>query len=393
MLMTIEIVILMLRSYRLGIIMEKFSVLLLSLSLFLCSGLISNVAVAKKLTDDELRARSMDQGRTIQARIRALKKLYSYMLIDGEIPPRMTCVWDVLGKQGPIYTATVDQSLRMKHYGITMHVAAYTNEQDVVDKLKTGECDASIMSGAQAKQFNDFTGSIEALGGVPTRKHMRYLMQVLASTYAHKKMQQGNYQIVGIIPIGANYLFTHDNKKPTLRRSFSGKAAVVSDDVSQKALYSAFGMKTVTGKNTAAAAGAYNLSDADVVMSPLVGYNMFNLGTGLKYGSIVDYPLSQMTLQVVSRIDTIPPEVGQFLREDLFVKLNMLYREVEKNSREVPRHKMHKLSSRDAKLLDTKIALIRDELTKEGGYNKGMMKLQRKIRCKIDRSRQECQSK
>jgi len=373
--------------------MKNFSSLLLTLSLCLSCGLISNVAVAKKLTDDELRARSMDQGRTLQSRIRALKKLYSHMLVDGEIPPRMTCVWDVLGKQGPIYASTIDQALRMKHYGITMDVMAYTNEQEVVDKLKTGECDTSIMSGTQAKQFNDFTGSIEALGGVLSRKHMKYLLQVLASTHAHKKMRQGDYHVVGVIPIGASYLFTHSSKKPALRRIFKGKAAVVNDDVSQKGLFDAFGMKIVRGKNMAAAAGAYNLADADVVMAPLVGYNMFNLGAGLKYGSIVDYPISQMTLQVVSRVDTIPPEVGQFLREDLFIKLNMLYREVEKNTREVPREKMFKFSPREEKIFDQKITDIREKLTKEGAYNKSMMKLQKKIRCKIDKQRGECKKK
>jgi hypothetical protein len=370
--------------------MKTFSSLLLSLSLCLMGGMVSNVAVAKKLTDDELRARSMDQGRTLQSRIRALKKLYSHMLIDGEIPPRTTCVWDVLGKQGPIYASTIDQALRMKHYGISLKVEAYTNEQDVVDKLKSGYCDTSIMSGGQAKQFNDFTGSIEALGGLPSREHMKYLMQVLASTRAHKKMQQGDYHIVGVIPIGASYLFTHEERKPTLKRIFKGKAAVVSSDAGQRALFDDFGMKVILDQNSAAAAGAYNLADADVVIAPLVGYNMFNLGVGLKNGSIVNYPIAQMTLQVVSRIDTIPPEVGQFLREDLFIKLNMMYREVEKNSREVPREKMFKFSTREKKLLDSKVAAIREQITAEGGYNKGMMRLQKKIRCKLDKTRQEC---
>lgn len=373
--------------------MKNFSSLLLALSFCFLSGLTSNDAVARTLTDDELRARAMDQGRTLQSRIRALKKLYADMLVDGEIPPRRTCVWDVLGKQGPIYTTAVDQQLRLKHYGITMLLEAYTDEQDVVDQLKSGHCDTSIMSGAQAKQFNDFTGSIEALGGLPSKKHMRYLLQVLASTHAHKKMQQGNYHVVGVIPIGFNYLFTHDAKKPQLKRTFKGKAAVVKGDVSQKALFESFGMKIIEGRNTAAVAGAYNLADADVGMAPLVGYNMFNLGIGLKYGSIVDYPLSQMTLQVVSRLDTIPAEVGQFLREDLFIKLNQMNREVEKNSREVPREKMVKLSMRDAHTLDQKISDIREQLTQEGGYDKGMMKLQKKIRCKIDKLRKECKKK
>jgi hypothetical protein len=371
--------------------MKNFSSLLLALSFYFCSGLISHVAVAKEPTDDELRARAMDQGRTLQSRVRALKKLYSYMLVDGEIPPRTTCVWDVLGKKGPIYTATVDQSLRMKHYGITMDVNAYTNEQDVVDKLKSGECDTSIMSGVQAKQFNDFTGSIDALGGAPSREHMKYLIQVLASTSAHKKMHQGDYHIVGVIPIGVNYLFTHNVKRPTIRRVFKGKASIISGDISQRKLFDAFAMNLIPRENAAAVAGAYNLSDADVILSPLVGYNMFNLGGGLKHGSIVAYPISQMTLQVVSRVDTIPLEVGQFMREDLFVKLNTLYRVIDRNSREVPRDKVLKFSPREEKMLDIKIATIRQQITEEGGYNKGMMKLQRKIRCKIDKSRQECQ--
>ncbi len=372
--------------------MKTFSSLLLSLSLCLMGGMVSNVAVAKKLTDDELRARSMDQGRTLQSRIRALKKLYSHMLIDGEIPPRTTCVWDVLGKQGPIYASTIDQALRMKHYGISLKVEAYTNEQDVVDKLKEGHCDTSIMSGAKAKQFNDFTGSIESLGGVPSRRHMKYLLQVLASTHAHKKMVQGNYHVVGVIPIGFNYLFNRTPGQPRLNNLFNAQAtaAAVIEDVNHNALFNAFETQLLPVQNISGAAGAYNLAEADMFMTPLVGFNMFNLGQGLKRGSIVDYPLSQMTLQVISRLDTIPMEVGQFLREDIFVKTNMFYRKVENNTRGVPREKMFKLSSRDTAKLEAEIIDIRQKLTDEGVYNVSMMKLQKNIRCKIDKQRDEC---
>ena len=125
-------------------------------------------------------------------------------------------------------------------------------------------------------------------------------------------------------------------------------------------------------------------------MSPLVGFNMFSLGEGLKTGSILDYPLSQMTLQVISRLDTIPMEVGQFLREDIFVKTNMFYRKVENNTRGVPREKMLKLSADDEAVLDAKIQQVRQKLTDNGSYNAGMMKLQKNIRCKIDKQRDEC---
>ena len=97
-----------------------------------------------------------------------------------------------------------------------------------------------------------------------------------------------------------------------------------------------------------------------------------------------------MTLQVISRLDTIPMEVGQFLREDIFVKTNMFYRKVENNTRGVPREKMFKLSSRDTAKLEAEIIDIRQKLTDEGVYNVSMMKLQKNIRCKIDKQRDEC---
>lgn len=372
--------------------MKTFSSLLLALTFCFACGLMSTSAVARTYTDAELHERAMDQGRTLQSRIRALKKLYAHLLVDGEIPSRTVCVWDVLGNKGPIYTATVDQKLRLSHYGIKLEVEAFTNEQDVVDKLRSGHCDTSVMSGAKAREFNDFTASIEALGGGPSRQHMKYLLQVLSSPYAHKKMIQGDFHVVGIIPLGFNYLFTHDSKKPSLKRTLSRNqtAAVIANDASQNALFNAFNIKLLPSMSTASSAGAYNLADADLLMAPLVAYNMFNLGKGLKHGSIVDYPLSQMTLQIVSRLDTIPLEVGQFLREDMFVKLNMFYRETEKNSREIPKEKIYPLSSRDVRALNARITEIRQQLTQQGDYHPGMMKLQKKIRCKIDKTLQEC---
>lgn len=76
--------------------MKTFSSLLLALTFCFACGLMSTSAVARTYTDAELHERAMDQGRTLQSRIRALKKLYAHLLVDGEIPSRTVCVWDVL---------------------------------------------------------------------------------------------------------------------------------------------------------------------------------------------------------------------------------------------------------------------------------------------------------
>ena len=360
--------------------------------LSLCLVLAFPLQASAKKTDEELRARAMDQGRTLQSRIRALKKLYSHMLVDGEIPTRSVCVWDVMGTQGPIYNTTVDQQLRMRHYGINVDVRAYTNEQDVVDKLINGECDTSVMSGAKARQFNPYTASVESLGGVPSKKHLKVLLQVLASPQAAAKMVHGEYVILGIVPIGENYIFTREGegKTPTLKRVFKGAGAVVSEDVSQPPLYKAFSTAVKEGDTYAKAAGLFNRGEADLLISPLVGHAMFGLSAGNKHGQIIENPVSQMTLQIVSKTNLVPPEVAQLFREDLFLKLNLLYREVDKISKEIPAEKKVKFPERELDHFNRTLAEVRARLTQQGVYNKSMMKLQRKIRCKLDPSLSEC---
>lgn len=358
----------------------------------LCLLLLTPLPADAKKSDEELRARAMDQGRTLQSRIRALKKLYSHMLVDGEIPTRSVCVWDVMGTQGPIYNSTVDQQLRMRHYGINVDVRAYSNEQDVVDKLINGECDTAVMSGAKARQFNPYTSSIEALGGVPTQQHMKVLLQVLASPQAAKKMVHNEFVILGIVPIGANHVFTREGegKTPNMKRTFKGTAAVVADDVSQQPLFKALSIDTKQESTHAKAAGLFNRGEADLVISPLVGHAMFGLSAGNKHGHIIENPVSQMTLQVVSKTHLVPPEVAQLFREDLFLKLNLLNREVEKVVKDIPAEKKVSLPARDAEKFESMLEKVRTDLTRKGVYDKSMMKLQRKVRCKLDPSLSEC---
>ena len=104
-----------------------------------------NGAYAVK-TDAELRARSIDSSRTLESRVRALKKLYKHLLVNGEIPERRTCVWDVLGRQGPIYAASVDMKVRFKFYGINIDVEAYTDEEEAIKGLESGHGTKRIRS-------------------------------------------------------------------------------------------------------------------------------------------------------------------------------------------------------------------------------------------------------
>jgi hypothetical protein len=83
--------------------------------------------------------------------------------------------------KGPIYISTVDQQLWLKHYGISINVEAYTDEKDVINKFISGNGGSRTTSCSQTTQFNDFTGFIGGMRGVPTRKDLKYSLQVLTT--------------------------------------------------------------------------------------------------------------------------------------------------------------------------------------------------------------------
>ena len=57
---------------------------------------------------DKLQATVMSQNLPLEKRNRALKKLYAAQLEKGKIN-RSFCVWDMLGKAGPVFAAVDDQ--------------------------------------------------------------------------------------------------------------------------------------------------------------------------------------------------------------------------------------------------------------------------------------------
>ncbi len=67
----------------------------------------------------ELRAIAMNQDASLQERLVALKEMYRHMLnADGSVPSRRVCIWDPIGKNGPIYAAAQDQVTRLLEWEI-----------------------------------------------------------------------------------------------------------------------------------------------------------------------------------------------------------------------------------------------------------------------------------
>lgn len=89
-----------------------------------------------------------------------------------------------------------------------LKVTILNNERDLVENFETRTtCDAILIRGAMAMQFNKFTGTIEAVGALPERKHLQLLMQVFTSAKMSRFMSDGQYTMMGVATVGGNYAF------------------------------------------------------------------------------------------------------------------------------------------------------------------------------------------
>lgn len=132
------------------------------------------------------------------------------------------CVFDILGAQGDIYSLMKDYQLAANNFGANLELKPYTDEKIAAEDFKAGQCDGVMIMGLRARQFNGFTGSLEALGALPSYQALETVITTLSSPKASKFMTSGPYEVAGIVPMGAAYLFVNDRTIDNISK-LSGK--------------------------------------------------------------------------------------------------------------------------------------------------------------------------
>lgn len=356
--------------------------------------LILSTAGAQALPTDpdteRWRAAAMNPELAKSERIDAIKKLYKTTLTEGKIPPRTLCIWDLLGRSGPIYAAAVDQQARLLDMGITVNMKAYTNEGVLADDLKAGQCDAALFTGIRARLFNKFTGTIDAIGAIPSSKHMNMLMKVLVNPKNAPRMEEGQFVVMGFAPMGAAYIFVNDKQISTLTKAAGKRVAVMDYDLVQAEMILQLGANPVP-TSVVSAGSKFNNRAVDVLPAPLVAYNIMELYRGIgDQGGIVNYPFSQLTLQLIGRKDKFPAEIAQLVREDFYRRIDDIEKQVERQTGNIPDNLWIDISAEDKADYQLMMQRARISLRDRGYYHQDMLNLQRKIRCKFAPSHPEC---
>lgn len=381
------------------------------LSLALLAGLFCSVVSAANLTDvqkEKLRALAPNANLSdstleqmadvfytrempVRDRLKAISKLVGFdQMPKGSSFSRTICIWDIAGRNGPVFNAAMEQKALATEYGINLVMEPYTSETVMVEEFKAGRCDAALMSGLRARQFNLYSGSVDAIGAVPDQKHMQTLLQVMAHPKQAGHMVQGDYVVMGVYPAGAAHIFVNDRTISSLAKAAGHRVAVLDYDETQAEMVAAIGATPVS-TDIVSAPNKFNNGQIDILPAPLIAYEVLELYKGMQPdGGIVDFPLTQLTMQLIGRLDKFPNEVAQLIREASFEAYPQVLARLEQETDRVPAKWMIPIPDKDKQEYEVMMQEARTALKDRGYYSADMLSLQRKIRCKFDPSRAEC---
>lgn len=337
---------------------------------------------------EALREIAFDQNRSLDERIEAMQKAVGFT--PSQPLKRRVCIWDIAGRAGPIFQAAQDQQVRLQSYGVELELVPYTSESVLVDELQGGRCDAGLMSGLRARLFNQYTGTIDAIGALPSDEHMRTLLQVLAHPGSADRMVSNSYVILGIAPAGPAYIFVNDRAINTLGAAAGRRVAVLDYDEVQAEMVSQIGATPVP-TDIVNAPNRFNNGTVDVLAAPLVAYEILELYRGMTpNGGIIRYPLAQISMQLIGRADRFPNEIAQLVREEFFNNYDYIMERLEAEYARVDDKWWIEIPEKDKLEYEELMREARITLRDQDYYSADMLNLQRRIRCRKDAARAEC---
>lgn len=300
------------------------------------------------------------------------------------------CVFDLLGASGDASNLMKDYKLEAAKWGVDFELKSYTDEHVAAEDFKAGQCDAVFLTGLRAREFNFFTGSIDSLGAVPTYADMKLVLATLSEPKAARLMVSGNYEVAGVTPFGAAYLFVNDRSINNVSKLSGKKIAYLDYDKAQNKMIQKVGAQGVASDITNFA-GKFNNGSVDIIGAPAAAFKPLELYKGLgKKGAIADFPVVQLTYQLVIRRDKFPPDLGQKSRAWVDQQYDRAMSLINTSEKQIDAKYWMKIPQADKDKYEVLLRDSRISLTQDGIYDKRMMAVLRKIRCQTDPANAEC---
>ncbi len=303
------------------------------------------------------------------------------------------CVFDFVGHDGPIHKAMKEFLPDYIRWGLDLEFKVYTDDRVASEEFKNGACDMLNLPDLRAREYNHFTGSIIAVGAIPTYQHLEMILATLTKPAAAQLLRQGEYEVIGFSPIGAIYLYVNDKNITTPQDMASKRVTVLDNAPETEYLAKRLGMTPVSS-SIMNALQKFNNKAVDVTGSPGLAFEPMELYKGLEpSGGIIEWPVLQVTMQLIARWEKLPTEdFAQKSREMYFARYHQEIKKIIESEERIPRKYMIEI---DDKVKDSWNEIFRESriaLRDKGVYHPKALTLFRKVRCQIDPKLAECTS-
>ncbi|MGM0562888.1 MAG: putative solute-binding protein [Pseudomonadota bacterium] len=312
-------------------------------------------------------------------------------LANQGVVTRYFCVFDPVGRTGDIYTTARDIATDFLPLGVRLQLYPYSTESAAKADFRSGLCDAVILTGFAAREYNTFTTTAEAWGGLYDFESAWLLLSTLTRPELAPLFMQDGYEVASIFPAGGLYAIMAD-KEWTSPEDVQGKPTfAVRDEPTGEAFAEAVGVNRVYGDTTNFAA-KYVRNNVDVTFSPSAVIPALELDRAMEMrgGGLIDMPMAFLTLQIIIRPENFPEGFGQAAREQSLSYYERIHELVTKAERKIDPYRID-LTEAEADRWQGIAEGVRDDLAAQGIYDARMLKLLKRIRCHVSPERGECQ--
>ena len=307
---------------------------------------------------------------------------------------QQVCVFDLLGKAGESYKFLEEWALVSKKWGAQVQLISFQDE-DLADKaFQNDKCDAVYMTSMRARTYNKFAGSIDALGGVPSnkiaQKAVEYVLDLRNTKRMTTTLQGENYEVAGIGLIGSAYIFVKDRSLNTIEKAQGKKFAILHYDRAQRVMVERVGAVPVMS-DISNFIKKFNTGEVDVVAAPAYAYKPLEIEKGLgSKGAMLNFPVVNVTADLIVRPERFPAQFGEQSRQWFLQKIPQSFVMVQRLEAAIPSKIKMQLSKEDKEKYQRLLREGRIDLTKQGVYDPGMMRVLKKARCTVERTNFEC---
>ncbi len=301
------------------------------------------------------------------------------------------CLFDFVGQDGPVHKTMKDMLPDFMRWGVNLEFNLFTDDRVASEVFKNDGCDMLNLPGLRAREYNRFTGSINAIGAIPTYEHLKMVLASLTSAKSARYMQSGDYEVIGISPIGAIFLYVNDRRivKPL---DMAGKRITVLENAPETAYLAKELGLTPVSSSILNALQKFNNKAVDITGSPGVAYEPLELYRGLEPdGGIIEWPTIQVTMQLLIRRDKLPnPEFAQNVRELIFSKYDYEIKKIVEAEERIPQKYRIKINDDAKNAWNDLFRKSRIALSQQGIYERKALTLFRAVRCRFDPVLAEC---